>query len=169
MRGKTRKRKAQAPPAASPTTSSSDKRSRPTAGGTQQPEYALWHKNSALAVNGPRNSAIWAEDDHDQPDDSTHPAGVSPVTQLSGGGAAHRERDIADRLTTTLPLPGDIHNPLAVLAQASATASGEEQPNPESDDGVAVGGEQERGYYAPLDRVLKDEAPHIMSLIDVHE
>lgn len=28
---------------------------------------------------------------------------------------------------------------------------------------------EDQGYYAPLERVLKDEARHVMSRIDVHE
>jgi hypothetical protein len=83
-----------------------------------------------------------------------------------------------DKLTT-LPLPGDAHNPLAVLAEASATANPDSGGSPT--DIVSVvgtagtgrtngpGEKEEGGYYAPLDRTLKDEAPHIMSLINVHE
>lgn len=88
---------------------------------------------------------------------------------------------------TTLPLPGDMHNPLAVLAQASATAEDIAEDNGSveekseryprrreapPDTASSQTGERDReggGYYAPLDRVLKDEAPHIMSLINVHE
>jgi hypothetical protein len=147
MRGKTRKRRAEVlPPPASlapaprhrSPSPRPEKRARGDArDGTLKPEYAMWHRSSALARYGPRNSAIWEP-----------PAPDSPVSALS-------EQDGL----TTLPLPGDVHNPLAVLAQASATAEEQgERPPPEP-----------RGYYAPLPHALKDEAPHIMSLISVHE
>ncbi|BEJ11400.1 hypothetical protein CspHIS471_0108220 [Cutaneotrichosporon sp. HIS471] len=161
MRGKTRKRKADVPPpppapiarAPSPPSPGPAKRPRRddrTRDGTLKPEYAMWHRSSALARYGPRNSAIW-QDESPEPE-----VGISPVSALSG--QSQRSGGPAEGLTT-LPLPGE-HNPLAVLAQAGATAEepGSDEPPPE-----------DRGYYAPLPNTLKDEAPHIMSLINVHE
>jgi hypothetical protein len=71
-----------------------------------------------------------------------------------------------DKLTT-LPLPGDVHNPLAVLAEASSTTKTFDPNSPVV--GLHEKEGEDKGYYAPLERVLKDEAPHIMSRIDVHE
>ena len=71
-----------------------------------------------------------------------------------------------DKLTT-LPLPGDAHNPLAVLAEASSTTHTFDAKSPVTK--MAGNEGEDKGYYAPLERVLKDEAPHIMSRIDVHE
>lgn len=73
---------------------------------------------------------------------------------------------ISDKLTT-LPLPGDGHNPLAVLAEASM---GLEQdaasPGIKRDAGEE---RKEESYYAPLERTLKDEAPHIMRFLSFTE
>lgn len=146
------------------------KRSRLSSGdkrdGTLKPEYVMWHKSSALARYGPRNSAIW-DDSSPEPE-----LGVSPVSVLSG--QSQRSGDRPTEGLTTLPLPGDLHNPLAVLAQASATA--EDRESSEERAHVPTAAEHEeradterRGYYAPLAHMLKDEAPHVMSLISVHE
>ncbi|WVQ95847.1 hypothetical protein IAU59_002946 [Kwoniella sp. CBS 9459] len=89
----------------------------------------------------------------------------SPSSDLSAVPAIH----IADRLTT-LPLPGD-RNPLAVLAEASADVSGQDShtgaTNIASQEYEAK--RLEEGYYEPIERMLKDEAPHIMGLISVPE
>lgn len=71
---------------------------------------------------------------------------------------------------TTLPLPGDSHNPLAVLAEASASALPEQ-------GAAASAGQRQRstsatrveGYYAPLERPRIMEAPHIMNYITIEE
>lgn len=144
--------------------------------GTLKPAYAMWHKDSALASHGPRNSAIW----RDAPSPEFE-LGLSPMSVLSGQ-LQHKER-MPENLAT-LPLPGDLHNPLAVLVQASAAAeggreSGDGQVGDEAcqhdvETGVEQGdhngeGEERRGYYAPLSLMPKDEAPHMLSLINVHE
>lgn len=196
MRGKTRKRKATAtpapraplrpagpvplsaprrpsparysPPPLSPVALTDEvvppKRARVNSGekrdGTLKPQYAMWHKSSALARYGPRNSAIWADGGSPEPE-----VGVSPMSVLSGQSA--RSGDRPTEGLTTLPLPGDLHNPLAVLAQASATAEQRESSDERAQTPPET--EERRGYYAPLEHMLKDEAPHIMSLINVHE
>jgi hypothetical protein len=111
--------------------------------------FDLWQKENKLADTVPRNSTLWA-DDRRPPSPSSN-IGQSP-------------RMSVDKLTT-LPLPGDVHNPLSVLAEASANPV-----DPRSPVAGLKGKEAEdKGYYAPLERVLKDEAPHIMSRINVHE
>ncbi|WRT67273.1 uncharacterized protein IL334_004240 [Kwoniella shivajii] len=88
--------------------------------------------------------------------------------------SARQNSPVADRLTS-LPLPGD-RNPLAMLAEASYTVS-----ITQADDHVSINPSSKRrhdersktqaedGYYAPISRTLKDEAPHIMTLINVSE
>lgn len=127
----------------------------------------MWYKSSALARYGPRNSAIWA-DDGGSPEPEP---GVSPMSVLSGH--SQRSGDRPPEGLTTLPLPGDLHNPLAVLAQASATAE-DRDGSVENENLIPAVSEdkksdERRGYYAPLANIPKDEAPHVMSLINVHE
>lgn len=110
--------------------------------------FDLWQKENKLAETVPRNSTLWADDRH------------SPNPRID----VNPHRPSIDKLTT-LPLPGDVHNPLSVLAEASVNPV-----DPHSPVSAFRGKEAEdKGYYAPLERVLKDEAPHIMSRIDVHE
>jgi hypothetical protein len=111
----------------------------------------MWQKENALATTVARNSTLWAEDR--RPPSPSMAISTSP-------------RMSVDKLTT-LPLPGDVHNPLAVLAEASSTTNAFDPKSPI----VGLKGKEgeDQGYYAPLERVLKDEAPHIMSRIDVHE
>jgi len=144
LRGKTRKRKAD--------------RDKEQAGneilnGKRNPgeNFELWQKENALATTVARNSTLWAKERR-PPSPS---ANISTSPRMS-----------VDKLTT-LPLPGDVHNPLAVLAEASSTTNVYDPKSPI----VGLKGKEgeDRGYYAPLERVLKDEAPHIMSRIDVHE
>jgi len=142
LRGKTRKRKAE--------------RDKEQAGNEilnakRNPgeNFELWQKENALATTVARNSTLWA--------DARRP--LSPA-------AVRSPRMSVDKLTT-LPLPGDVHNPLAVLAEASSTTNTYDPKSPVT--GLKGKNEDDQGYYAPLERVLKDEAPHIMSRIDVHE
>jgi hypothetical protein len=111
--------------------------------------FDLWQKENRLDETVPRNSTLWGEERR----------------QLSPGlHVGQSPRMSVDKLTT-LPLPGDVHNPLAVLAEASTNPV-----DPRSPIGGSKGkAAEDKGYYAPLERVLKDEAPHIMSRIDVHE
>jgi hypothetical protein len=94
-----------------------------------------------------------------------------------------------EKLTPTLPLPGDAHNPLAVLVELSEVTpppeDAEVQDRAMAGDGgdpnIARAGplgrhgstsgraKEEDGYYAPFTMTLRDEAPHIMSLINTHE
>jgi hypothetical protein len=60
---------------------------------------------------------------------------------------------------STLPMPGDAPNPLAALAQASADLRAES----------SYVGDGREIFYAPVARVLKDDAPHILTLISVQE
>jgi hypothetical protein len=113
--------------------------------------FDMWQKENALATTVARNSTLWK-------DEGRPP---SPGRRISSS-----PRMSVDKLTT-LPLPGDVHNPLAVLAEASSTTH---SFDPKSPVNRFAGNEgEDKGYYAPLERVLKDEAPHIMSRIDVHE
>lgn len=121
--------------------------------------FDMWTKENALATTVPRNSTLWGEEQQQtSPGPSRPHAAVDPSPRMA-----------IDNLTTTttLPLPGDAHNPLAVLAEASSSTH---QFDPLSPLNGYKGKEgEDKGYYAPLERVLKDEAPHIMSRIDVHE
>lgn len=93
------------------------------------------------------------------------------LSRLSDSRRSQSPIRVDDQLTT-LPLPGD-RNPLAVLAEASACASGRSPSGVTSPDRRLHGEDQGLGegdvYYAPLARTLKDEAPHIMAHISVHE
>ena len=167
MRSKTRKKKRKVDPSkqldegGSHGSHESNESEAPETGFGEAPvgpirEFARWQKDRDLSVSGARISTLWAEPtDHDR-------HSISPVHLK----APQSSTTVVDKLTT-LPLPGD-HNPLAVLAEASANADdplSPTAPTPGSrhkDDGS-------EGYYAPLERVLKDEAPHIMTLINVHE
>lgn len=184
----------------------------------------LWERSKALSGgSGPRNSALW-DSEQDELDDDSEPsrgrdkerssirggASISPVASTSSTSRAEllnrrdsrpeskRKRSAAmDQLTSTLPLPGDTHNPLAVLVELSEVTpplevsdEGEEQSRQNGaeagivDEAVsasqsaAEGGKRKQSsggqgeedeYYAPIERTLKDEAPHIMSLINIHE
>ncbi|GMK54789.1 hypothetical protein CspeluHIS016_0113750 [Cutaneotrichosporon spelunceum] len=81
MRGKTRKRKADAQPAPPPPPIARAPSPRPSPkrhkladerGGTLKPEYAMWHRSSALARYGPRNSAIWQDQSPEPEDEAPH-------------------------------------------------------------------------------------------------
>lgn len=126
-------------------------------GKRHKPEYFdMWQKENALATTVPRNSTLWGEDR----------GPVSPKRNAPNIDPSPR-MNIDNLTTTTLPLPGDAHNPLAVLAEASSTSNPFDPLSPMNGYRGKEG--DDKGYYAPLERVLKDEAPHIMSRIDVHE
>jgi len=143
LRGKTRKRKADRDKEQAGDAILSGKRNKGE-------NFDMWQKENALATTVARNSTLWADDRR-----PSSPVLISSSPRIS-----------VDKLTT-LPLPGDVHNPLAVLAEASSTTNVFDPRSPI----VGLKGKEgeEQGYYAPLERVLKDEAPHIMSRIDVHE
>lgn len=95
--------------------------------------------------------------------DALFPSQSDAYTPMSGSAASPVTKTSLDKLTTTLPLDGDAHNPLAVLVELSEAAS---------DRAFATGRRRQREedeYYAPLERTLKEEAPQIMSLINAHE
>ena len=178
LRGKTRKRK----PADEDDGAGSDGR---PGGPTQMyphkmdSDMAMWRRDASLNHTGPAISALWGMDpppdkvikEVPRPptfDETPTTSGLSPMDNYE----RRRHAQLAEKLTT-LPLPGDAHNPLAVLAEASATANSDHDPNsphstvPTSKSGKV--GDRAGGYYAPLERTLQDEAPHIMSFIKVHE
>ncbi|WWC85148.1 uncharacterized protein L201_000005 [Kwoniella dendrophila CBS 6074] len=145
-------------------------------------EYIRWKRNTSIGDTVPRNSSIWQQlnlnqlgqpqelyskrpriDQHTRPNENPAKSKRSlhkqqPDRQLPD--------DVADKLTS-LPLPGD-RNPLAVLAEASATVSAEDEST-DASPLVDTALKDRKGYYAPLRRTLKDEAPHIMAFIDVSE
>lgn len=130
----------------------------------EDPQLMMWKKDNSF--HGPTNSALWGEGrpppNHHLPSFLSSPDEPSPVT--------NRSVSLNEKLTT-LPLPGDAHNPLAVLAEASATAHTDHHitsPHVQMSS-TEVKSEGAGGYYMPLERVFKDEAPHIMGYIKVHE
>ncbi|KAK4687227.1 hypothetical protein P7C73_g2891, partial [Tremellales sp. Uapishka_1] len=132
--------------------------------------FSTWKQESSIASTGPTNSALWGQQ-KGRSRSSCGRLGEAIQGSPSTRPAYHPDTDIL----TTLPLPGDAHNPLALLAEASATSLFEEDP-PLTDDraGRSQKGRDHDGrsrghYYAPLERSLKDEAPHIMSRINVQE
>ncbi|WWC61506.1 uncharacterized protein I303_104090 [Kwoniella dejecticola CBS 10117] len=153
-------------------------------------EYIRWKKNSSVAEIAPRNSSIWSktpitvqEIQHSingkrrRTHDLDEGGNIVPRTSTirhAGSAQDQQSTDVADKLTS-LPLPGD-RNPLAVLAEASATVSASASDESASDSRQSYGaypdGPSRRdrdAYYAPLHRTLKDEAPHIMTFISVTE
>ncbi|WVF68280.1 hypothetical protein IAT40_003045 [Kwoniella sp. CBS 6097] len=150
-------------------------------------DYQRWKRSRLLPQHGPKNSVIWSTDGNsgELGESMARPTRVntadtspstaldilrhgsptsSPISARSGAATIH----IADRLTT-LPLPGD-RNPLAVLAEASADVAGQDgQTSMAANTSQSSQGRQEESYYEPVERILKDEAPHIMALISVPE
>lgn len=151
-------------------------------------DFAKWKHDEELVNSGPRNANLWHNPaEHRKSTSSSRLPGAkhaatSANTCISPSSLGLDNDPIPDRYTT-LPFPGDAHNPLGVLAEASASAgnvgtkdvpspspfqpTGGPGSRPVSEDGN--GGEDSQGYYIPLERVLKKDAPHIMSLISVHE
>ena len=134
---------------------------------------AMWKRDASISHHGPAISTLWGLDPPPknpitlppQPPSSygspmRPPSGIIPHTNNV------HNRSQLEKLTT-LPLPGDSHNPLAVLAEASATAKSDNGVNSPEESNKAR--DPEEAYYAPLERSFKDEAPHIMSFIKVHE
>jgi hypothetical protein len=160
-------------------------------------QFQRWKRDTALAQTGARNSTLWGPEPPPPP-----PTITNTTAAAARAGSFHSSPGSRPRLDskstplemrgsnpnsidkyTTLPLPGDAHNPLAVLAEASATAHSDTGASPHdamlgglgSGSGGAHGPGQtgmegeEAGYYAPVERAQTNEAPHIMSLINVHE
>ena len=164
MRGKTRKRKKK-------DDEGSNSPSQPPGGPHQvfphhmDSDMAMWKRDASLSHKGPKNSALWGL--QPPPKNPMQRLNRSPSPVRVPGTGSSMESSVAEKLTT-LPLPGDPHNPLGLLAEASATAKSDHDPNSPQDT-MRANKEGEEAYYAPLDRVLKEEAPHIMSFIKVHE
>jgi hypothetical protein len=144
-------------------------------------DFAKWKHDEELAVNGPRNDNIWNHDG--RPSSTGVQNGSMPRTRNRPFVSPPRsslDREVLPDRYTSSPFPGEGHNPLGVLAEASATAgnaptspspfqpTGGPGDKPDDDDGE---GEDQgsRGYNVPLGRVLKKDAPHIMSLISISE
>lgn len=156
-------------------------------------DFAKWKHDEDLTVNGPRNASLWRNVDSFSrgtagPRSPPRASTSALKHQFTSSSALGLDNDIDDNLVpdryTTLPFPGDAHNPLGVLAEASATAGkttsdGLPSPSPfQPTGGPGTRPESEerdqaeqssRGYYTPLERVLKRDAPHIMSLISISE
>jgi hypothetical protein len=170
-------------------------------------QFQRWKRDTALAQTGARNSTLWGPEPLPPPPATTTTTTTTTTAAAAAAAAAragsfHSSPGSRPRLDskstplemrssnpnaidkyTTLPLPGDAHNPLAVLAEASATAHSDTGASPHdamlgglgSGSGGAHGPGQagtdgeEAGYYAPVERAQTNEAPHIMSLINVHE
>lgn len=156
-------------------------------------DFAKWKHDEELVNTGPRNANLWhnpIEPRGSVSSSSRYPAQhttssstnqhfISPSSLTLG-----LDTDTIPDRYTTLPFPGDAHNPLGVLAEASASAdnagtkdvpspspfqpTGGPGSRPASENGDGDDRES-HGYYVPLERVLKKDAPHIMSLISVHE
>lgn len=152
-------------------------------------DFAKWKHDEELVNTGPRNANLWHNPVEAR---STIPAksryNAPHASSNTNTGSRHYipglDTDTIPDRYTTLPFPGDSHNPLGVLAEASASAdnagpndipspspfqpTGGPGSRPASEDGTQADG-QSHGYYIPLERVLKNDAPHIMALISVHE
>ena len=175
-----------------------------------EPHRRFWDRSQQLAESGARNSSLWRDKEDaadtgrtvglDHMEDrgrrrtnsgtAEHPARVSSrgngTDRTTSPEIQRRKSAAVDKLTTTLPLPGDAHNPLAVLVELSEVTPPVDEDAEGGTSGTSPGGHavhsgpvrlghpmigqaKEEGYYAPLQRTLKDEAPHIMSLINTHE
>jgi hypothetical protein len=112
-------------------------------------DYLFWekHRDANNTLDGSTTTNLWQG--HDQ-------TGSSLTVPTPASDSSIR--------INRLPLPDDAPNPLAVLAEASATT--EHQSTPRS---AQHGADEEVGYYAPVARVMRDEAPHVLSWISVQE
>ncbi|KAK6910429.1 hypothetical protein I203_104461 [Kwoniella mangroviensis CBS 8507] len=144
-------------------------------------DYVRWKRNTTISGTVPTNSTIWKKHTPAGPhklrnligkrlrsEMEDHPE-MEPLVAEKRINAPDPQApaDVVDRLTS-LPLPGD-RNPLAVLAEASAAVSaGKGDIEPRIVSSAVSSGERD-GYYAPLHRTLKDEAPHIMTFISATE
>jgi len=98
---------------------------------------------------------------------------LTTATKTPPASSASGQRtSILDRVTTTLPLDGDADNPLSVLVELSVAASSV-YPHVTSSSSLRrpdfARHREGDDYYAPLERTLKEEAPHIMAFINTHE
>lgn len=139
-------------------------------------DFAKWKHDENLSMNGPRNENIW---NHGL-DSNRGPNGSSSTghRRISPPTSSFEHEVLSDRYTS-LPFLGEGHNSLGVLAEASAAAgSAAVSPSPfqptggpgaKLDEETEEEGERPRGYHVPLEKVLKKDAPHIMSLISISE
>jgi hypothetical protein len=121
---------------------------------------------------GTNNSALW--DTNASTSGSVREAEPLSAAETSPTASLARGQTAAtlDKLTTTLPQNGDAHNPLSVLVELSEAASSRhsyESPTSTFQASASKRQREEDDYYAPLERTLKEEAPHIMALINTHE
>lgn len=146
----------------------------------READFAAWSRDNLLFQNGPRNSVLWEEDTLNLYSDSVK-LGQSSRQTVCSPDLINKVSTVDDKLTT-LPLPGDALNPLSVLAEASAHArrktNGDipQVPLPPVKENGGVDrvfpkdpADVESTFYAKLDRVLKEDAPHIMTLISTQE
>jgi hypothetical protein len=140
-------------------------------------DFAKWKHDEELTVTGPRNDNIWNPDGRpgstgvhnaSLPRTSNRPFVSPPRSSL--------DQDVLPDRYTSTPFLGEGHNPLGVLAEASATAGNAAttpspfQPTGGPGDKLDEDHQREKeGYDVPLERVLKMDAPHIMSLISISE
>jgi hypothetical protein len=143
-------------------------------------DFEKWKDYEEQTVNGPRNHSLWSngELDHSKPRGPVAISSTSNSQSFRPPSTSSLGHDIVPDRYTTLPYPGDAHNPLGVLAEASATAGIADEGNISPSPFQPTGGPGDRpdpeegelnGYYVPLERVLKKDAPHIMSLISISE
>lgn len=150
-----------------------------------QRSFARWKHNDYLTHAGPQNANLWSADSLRVPAQDPIDSPSHTITSFSPGSFGMPANPLGPDPFTTLPLPGDAPNPLGMLAEASASAghdiSAESRaPSPSpfaptcgpgQPPQTATGGKGKvaKNYYLPLERVLKHDAPHIMSLISIHE
>lgn len=131
------------------------------------PRLVMWRRDNSFRSHAPTIAALWGEG-------SGGPVNHRPdLPVITRNRRSNGSLDISEKLTT-LPLPGDAHNPLAVLAEASETARSDHDVNSphttRHDRPKGQKAEEAGEYYLRLDReLMKDEAPHIMGYIKVHE
>jgi hypothetical protein len=130
-----------------------------------------WRYDENSTAYSSRND-IWNPDEH--PSSHRSPNGSSSIPNSRRYEASALDHNtIRDTYPTSLP-PGDAHNPLGVLAEASATA-GSAVPSPSSFQPAGgaeddhEGRQRTRRYYGLPERGLKEEYPHILSIISSSE
>lgn len=166
MRGKTRKRRTRPVEISGGQAPSPDVHGAPaTTAPTQDGHRRMWERSKSFTTAGTSNSRLWYE----TPEKGRSPAPMEALP-ISGDGISSGRTATVDELTSSLPLPGDIHNPLGVLVELadSARHHRSQSGRVEGAEDAEAGGDS-GAYYTPLARGLREEAPHIMSLITRYE
>ena len=134
-------------------------------------DFAMWKQDEGWVQSGPRNASLWQNTTLNSP---TRSKDTTRHVENDHDRGTPTDIIAPDKLTS-LPLPGDAHNPLAVLAEASGhSAAAPHSPLRRAQSLMAdqfarkTDGDT-RNYYSPLARSLRDDAPHVMALISVHE